>query len=276
MVKLIVIAAVFIIGILLSILASFIENVFFTLRIKYLNNTQQENIVNFLYKYHIKFTIYHKRKEIHTEKGLLSIIFHIIKYMRLSRFFSDIQTIENAYFQIKYETNNIKITNKVSNKNIINIKNKDEIWELVLDNISESFDEEQLVNMINDFGYITDKQAEILLNEKTTKNDINSSKTPDNFLRNKRKVFDVNNCSLEQLSALPGITLIIAKKLVKYRNDNNGFKTVADFWSHSGLNIRQRVIIEKEVVIKAKKVKTRYIQKFTNIIQKTIERIVDI
>lgn len=276
MVELIIIAIIFIISILLFLLASLIENVFFTLRIKYLNHIQQENITNFLNKYHIKFVIDRNLREIHTDKGLLFIIFHIIKYIKLSRFFSDIQTIENAYFQIKYETNNIKITNKISNKNIININNKDDIWELAVDNISDFFDEEQLINMIKDFGYITDKQSEILISEKTVKNYIKGYKTPNNYLRNNRKIFDVNNCSIEQLAALPGITLIIAKKLVKYRNDNNGFKTVADFWSHSGLNIRQRIIIEREVVIKAKKLKTKYIQKLTNIIQKTIERIVDI
>lgn len=40
---------------------------------------------------------------------------------------------------------------------------------------------------------------------------------------------DVNNASADELSALPGINIILAKKIVEYRNLNGMFKSVEDF-----------------------------------------------
>lgn len=41
---------------------------------------------------------------------------------------------------------------------------------------------------------------------------------------------DINSCSIESLSKLPGITLILAKKAVNYRKNNNGFASVEEFY----------------------------------------------
>ncbi len=40
---------------------------------------------------------------------------------------------------------------------------------------------------------------------------------------------DINNCSEAELTALPGISIVIAKKIIKKREEIGGFKNVADF-----------------------------------------------
>lgn len=44
------------------------------------------------------------------------------------------------------------------------------------------------------------------------------------------KPIDINSCSIESLSNLPGITMILAKKAINYRNENNGFTSVKEFY----------------------------------------------
>ena len=268
---------------LVVLLASFIENTFFSLRITFSNSDQQKDITKFLKKYHIKHnTRYHNQNgtgEIIAEKGLLSVIVQIIKYLGLSRFFIGYNIIENAYFNIIYDANNVTITNKITQRKIVNINNNDEIWDFAIDNISEFFDENQLINKLKEFGYITDKQVNILRTSKIlTKNNVAEGKDyNNNYARNRRKILDINNCTIKQLNALPGITLIIAKKLIKYREDNEGFNTVADFWNIAGLSFHQRIEIEKLAVLKAKKAKKIKSAKiFINTIEMLCERIVDI
>lgn len=46
---------------------------------------------------------------------------------------------------------------------------------------------------------------------------------------------DINSCSIETLSELPGVTLILAKKAVNYRKNNNGFASVEEFYKVTNL-----------------------------------------
>ena len=46
---------------------------------------------------------------------------------------------------------------------------------------------------------------------------------------------DINLCSAENLTCLPGISLILAKKAINYRNENNGFESVDEFYRVIGL-----------------------------------------
>jgi DNA uptake protein ComE-like DNA-binding protein len=41
---------------------------------------------------------------------------------------------------------------------------------------------------------------------------------------------DINSCSEDTLAELPGINLILAKKAINYRQENNGFASVDDFY----------------------------------------------
>lgn len=62
---------------------------------------------------------------------------------------------------------------------------------------------------------------------------------------------DINNCSEIELTELPGISIVIAKKVIKRREEINGFKTLDDFFKfirlkpHMENQLRQRIKIEK-------------------------------
>ena len=46
---------------------------------------------------------------------------------------------------------------------------------------------------------------------------------------------DINSCSAEKLTELPGVTLILAKKAINYRQENNSFTSVDEFYRVVGL-----------------------------------------
>lgn len=46
---------------------------------------------------------------------------------------------------------------------------------------------------------------------------------------------DVNTCSEEELANLPGVSLAIAKKSIRYRQENKGFGSIDEFYIVSGL-----------------------------------------
>lgn len=50
-----------------------------------------------------------------------------------------------------------------------------------------------------------------------------------------RESIDINLCSIDTLSELPGVTLVLAKKAVNYRKKNNGFASVEEFYNVVGL-----------------------------------------
>ena len=62
---------------------------------------------------------------------------------------------------------------------------------------------------------------------------------------------DVNNCSEIELTALPGISIVMAKKAIKKREEIGGFKTIDDFFlfmrlrPHMEQQLRELVSVKK-------------------------------
>ena len=72
------------------------------------------------------------------------------------------------------------------------------------------------------------------------------------------ELLDVNSSSEAELIALPGVTIILAKKIIKHREEKGYFKSVDDFLA--ALNVKphfatqiKKLITAKEVEIKVKK-----------------------
>ncbi len=66
---------------------------------------------------------------------------------------------------------------------------------------------------------------------------------------------DVNSCDESELAGLPGINIIQAKKAIRYRQENNGFASVEDFYSIVGLKPHFIVQIEGKIVCNRVEVK---------------------
>ena len=62
---------------------------------------------------------------------------------------------------------------------------------------------------------------------------------------------DINNCSEVELTALPGISIVMSKKVIKKREDIGGFKTIDDFFlflklkPHMETQLREKVCVHK-------------------------------
>lgn len=69
------------------------------------------------------------------------------------------------------------------------------------------------------------------------------------ILSSESKTIDVNNSSASQIALLPGINIIMAKKIVEYRDANGFFKTVDDFLKVA--NVKEHFIskIKSAIVI---------------------------
>ena len=67
----------------------------------------------------------------------------------------------------------------------------------------------------------------------------------------KTEKLDVNNCSEIELTALPGISIVMAKKAIKKREEIGGFKTIDDFFlfmrlrPHMEQQLRELVSVKK-------------------------------
>ena len=95
--------------------------------------------------------------------------------------------------------------------------------------------------------------------------DINSQQITND--KNK-ELIDVNNASEIELTALPGISIVMAKKLIKRREEIGGFKSVSDVCLFLKLKPHMQVQLEKYVCVKKMKGSIN--------IQKFDERSVDI
>lgn len=74
---------------------------------------------------------------------------------------------------------------------------------------------------------------------------------PDTIVLPPSEKTDINNCSEIELTELPGISIVLAKKIIKKREEINGFKSVDDFFvflrlkPHMENQLRNRVKTEK-------------------------------
>ncbi len=80
--------------------------------------------------------------------------------------------------------------------------------------------------------------------------EIRQAKAPVKLIPESDKT-DVNNCSEVELTALPGISIVIAKKIIKRREEIKGFKSVDDFIKFINLKsniteqLRQMIVTNK-------------------------------
>ena len=107
-----------------------------------------------------------------------------------------------------------------------------DLWNLFCTRFSHNTTFDELINLCKIFNTEIDlrgeskskqinavaSQAAVKVNDKTEKPEIND---------NKEKL-DVNNASEVELTALPGVSIVMAKKLIKKREEIGGFKTVND------------------------------------------------
>ena len=116
----------------------------------------------------------------------------------------------------------------------------------------------------NIFNFISEDyviNAAFYKKEKLDKNDISrysnsqekDMRTVDEYFSGStditRNFIDINNASLEEISSLPGINIILAKRIVKYRNENGGFKTKEELYNEFKIKSHFQKQLNKIIVI---------------------------
>lgn len=81
-------------------------------------------------------------------------------------------------------------------------------------------------------------------------------------------LIDVNNCSEAEMTALPGINVILAKKIIKFREEERAFKSVEDFLKT--MKIKPHFAVQLEGKVCCNKINMRKVKRAKS------ERIIDI
>lgn len=75
-----------------------------------------------------------------------------------------------------------------------------------------------------------------------------SQKEPTTTVPKNNSPIDINSCTVEDIANLPGVSLILAKKAVNYRQENNGFKSIDEFYGVVGLKPHFIAQVEGSIV----------------------------
>ena len=151
-------------------------------------------------------------------------------------------TLKNDNVSVVLDTEN-KILSCVDNKDsyqiatviwenqaYYNFEKYDNIFEQTFDRICYFFD-----RRANYQGVVAHLKKIFIIEEmqQETKHRIKDDNTETKFMQENNEKININLADEETLSKLPGISVIIAKKLIKYRDLHGGFKDKEDFYNHA-------------------------------------------
>ncbi len=123
-----------------------------------------------------------------------------------------------------YSYNNEYVPNIIFENLLVSLMNKNTKYEDIL-----SVVESAGITIVYDYSHEIQKNK--LSNNKKQAKPLRQEQIP---------ILNINNISQKELSILPGISIVQAKKAVKYREENSGFKSKEEFYKI--LNLKQHYI----------------------------------
>lgn len=131
-----------------------------------------------------------------------------------------------------------------------------DLWEMFCKGFSHNLSYSGLLEMCNTFKVsVYEYSIKPIQKPVSSTNNINSV-NKDNVsalgaTKEKVEKLDINNSSEIELTALPGISIVMAKKAIKKREEIGGFKTIDDFFlfmklkPHMELQLREKICVKK-------------------------------
>ena len=122
--------------------------------------------------------------------------------------------------------------------------------------ICNFFDDYTYLKMLLTYceSFYTEGKINTELIKKYTAEDIENikqpSQQPPELTENNFDTIDINSASAQEISSLPGLNIIMAKKAVNYRNKYGEFKSEADFFKAAGIKDFFKPAISKIINIK--------------------------
>ena len=132
------------------------------------------------------------------------------------------------------------------------VHNRNDLWDMFCISFSHNTTFDELVRLSERFEVNIDIKGE-QNNLKEVENFKQSTIKVDTVEPQKSKL-DVNNASEVELTALPGISIVMAKKLIKKREELGGFKSVNDVFLF--LHIKPHIQSQLEKLICVNKMKS--------------------
>lgn len=121
----------------------------------------------------------------------------------------------------------VEIKGEIKNPDVYWVKEESIIEDLIL--IAGGLTEEADVNSINRAEMLKNHQSIVIANK-------NEQKTVGKISNSgKNNLVNINTASVNELDSLPGIGASRAEDIVKYREDNNGFKSIEEIKNITGI-----------------------------------------
>lgn len=126
---------------------------------------------------------------------------------------------------------------------------KDNIFQQTFDSICVSFTERAnyagVIKILKEnFKLVHETEKKTTPTEYDVKKELHKGTK---FEKPSQNAINVNTASEEELATLPGITIIIAKKIIKYRDLHDGFKTKKEFYTEMKIKPHFKVQLEDKI-----------------------------
>lgn len=124
------------------------------------------------------------------------------------------------------------------------VHNQEDLWDMFCINFSFNKSYDGLLEDCRLYKVVI--QEDIITQNLKTNQNSNINHTESNIEK-----IDINNCSEMELTALPGISIVMSKKIIKKREEINGFKTIDEFFlflklkEHMQKQLRDKICITK-------------------------------
>ncbi len=134
----------------------------------------------------------------------------------------------------------------------------EDLWNMLCYRFNHNTTFDELIELSEKFNTtikITDNAINIAPLSDNKRTDIENNAGISNLPNKKenRELLDVNNASEVELTALPGISIVMAKKIIKKREEIGGFKSVSDVFSFLKLKPHMQTQLEKLICVKKMK-----------------------
>ena len=131
-----------------------------------------------------------------------------------------------------------------------------DLWDMFCRSFSHNINYDGLVESCNTYKVTIYEYV-----NQTTKNNTYSSKKvkiaekQENITK-----LDINNCSEIELTALPGISIVMAKKAIKKREEIGGFKKIEDFFLFMRLKPHMENQLREKICVKKMKISQKIVK----------------
>ena len=123
----------------------------------------------------------------------------------------------------------------------------DDLWDMLCMSFDHNTSFNGLIELFRRF------EVQIYIEGETVQKNITVDVKNINSIKDKKEKLDVNNASEVELTALPGVSIVMAKKLIKKREEIGGFKTVNEVCLFLRLKSHMQKQLEELICVKKMK-----------------------